>query len=1001
MRADEPTAKEYPMAQTITGTIGTLVSLALAAENPTTITGTGLLTAGLNGDASRAWEVVNAGTVSNAVLGGSGIRLLAGGTVTNTGAAGLISGDYAGIRISGAAGTVSNAGTVSGTDNGVYVYQGGSVTNLATGTITGRRAVYGGTGALAVDNAGIIAGGTAVSQSGVRLRTGGSVTNHSTGTISGHYGAHLQGSVGTVDNAGTILGGSGTVARAIRMTAGGTVANQASGLISGFIGIEANGTVASVANDGTIIGSLGTQGFGIGLEAGGVVTNTSGGTIIGRHAIYVGVYGAAASTIVNAGVIAGATTATGSGVRLDSAGTITNQAGGTISGYIGILSNVTATAVAVLNAGIIIGDTAGPSGYGIYIRGTGAVTNLAGGTITGRYGISARNKVSTVENAGRIDGGTGAGERGVFLGKGGTITNLAGGTITGNRGVVLTGGAGTLRNAGTISGANAAVSFGSGFDHTLIADVGAVFTGLVNGTNPIGGPNASTMVLASAAATGTISGLGSQFINFARMAVDAGATWVLSGANTLVDQTTLTNNGTVTAAGALKVDDLLGSGRIVTAGGNTITTTGTVAAGQTLELGAGTNVLALMAGTGFAGTIAGFGKGETITLTDVTDAVSAAIVGGNTLVVDRSGNPDLALILDPGTDYTGATFTVGDGAGDFITTDLACFAAGTRIDTPDGPVPVEALAVGQPVLTVSGRSVPVKWIGWRRLDLARHPDPARVRPIRVEPGAIAPNVPSLPVVLSPEHAVAIDGHLIPIRLLVNGMTIRSETACRTVTYYHVELDAHDVLLSEGLPVESYLDTGNRMMFENALGPLLLHPDPGANQDQRIARSCLPFLDAAEQVRPIWEALAERARGLGHAPPAIATTVDPALEIEMNGRRFAPTSVQGGVYTFFLPAFDAAPRLLSRSVCPHGLRPWISDRRRLGVSVRAITLRRAGQQEVLPLDHPGLRDGWWQPERDAAMMWRWTNGSALLPLSAGGPAVLEVRIGLPLAYAIAA
>jgi hypothetical protein len=35
------------------------------------------------------------------------------------------------------------------------------------------------------------------------------------------------------------------------------------------------------------------------------------------------------------------------------------------------------------------------------------------------------------------------------------------------------------------------------------------------------------------------------------------------------------------------------------------------------------------------------------------------------------------------------------------------------------------------------------------------------------------------------------------------------------------------------------------------------------------------------------------------------------------------------------------------------------------------------------------------------MWRWTNGSAELPLPAGGPAVLEVRIDPPLAYAVAA
>jgi hypothetical protein len=31
-------------------------------------------------------------------------------------------------------------------------------------------------------------------------------------------------------------------------------------------------------------------------------------------------------------------------------------------------------------------------------------------------------------------------------------------------------------------------------------------------------------------------------------------------------------------------------------------------------------------------------------------------------------------------------------------------------------------------------------------------------------------------------------------------------------YVHVELDRHDILLAEGLPAESYLDTGNRAAF---------------------------------------------------------------------------------------------------------------------------------------------------------------------------------------------
>jgi hypothetical protein len=45
-----------------------------------------------------------------------------------------------------------------------------------------------------------------------------------------------------------------------------------------------------------------------------------------------------------------------------------------------------------------------------------------------------------------------------------------------------------------------------------------------------------------------------------------------------------------------------------------------------------------------------------------------------------------------------------------------------------------------------------------------------------------------------------------------------------VTYYHVELDRHDVLLAEGLPAETYLDVGDRSTFENGGGPIALHPD---------------------------------------------------------------------------------------------------------------------------------------------------------------------------------
>ena len=50
--------------------------------------------------------------------------------------------------------------------------------------------------------------------------------------------------------------------------------------------------------------------------------------------------------------------------------------------------------------------------------------------------------------------------------------------------------------------------------------------------------------------------------------------------------------------------------------------------------------------------------------------------------------------------------------------------------------------------------------------------------------------------------------LIPIKHLINGKTITQERA-DTVTYYHIELGEHDVLLADGMPAESYLENGDR------------------------------------------------------------------------------------------------------------------------------------------------------------------------------------------------
>ena len=163
-----------------------------------------------------------------------------------------------------------------------------------------------------------------------------------------------------------------------------------------------------------------------------------------------------------------------------------------------------------------------------------------------------------------------------------------------------------------------------------------------------------------------------------------------------------------------------------------------------------------------------------------------------------------------------------------VTASPACFTTGTLISTRHGDVAVEALRVGDLVKTISGRFRPILWIGRRDLDCSAEPVPSATWPVRIRAGAFG-ELPASDLLLSPGHPVLVganddgDGSLVPIMCLINGTTIARVPMPR-VTYWHVELDAHDILLAEGLPVESYLEWGDRDFFTAGARDALSCPD---------------------------------------------------------------------------------------------------------------------------------------------------------------------------------
>ncbi len=214
-----------------------------------------------------------------------------------------------------------------------------------------------------------------------------------------------------------------------------------------------------------------------------------------------------------------------------------------------------------------------------------------------------------------------------------------------------------------------------------------------------------------------------------------------------------------------------------------------------------------------------------------------------------------------GAEYTSVVDTVNrkstiyglkSTSGGTIVDHITCFTAGTKILTPAGEVPVEALKAGDLVLTADGRSLPVRWLG-RSTIVAHFADALRAAPILIKAGALGEQLPTQDLRVSPAHALFLDGRLVEAGALVNGTSIVREAMTERFTYYHVELASHELLVSNGVASESFVDNVDRLNFDN-------WAEHEALEDTApIAEMELPRVKAARQLpQGLRARLAERA-----------------------------------------------------------------------------------------------------------------------------------------------
>ncbi|HQT66364.1 MAG: hypothetical protein B7Z78_03060 [Rhodospirillales bacterium 20-60-12] len=585
----------------------------------------------------------------------------------------------------------------------------------------------------------------------------------------------------------------------------------------------------------------------------------------------------------------------------------TSLAGGTGGTGVSIAGSINLTNSGLISGGIGgSGYYGGNGGLGIDILGSGSMSNLSiitggagygngvainiGGS--GGTGIELRGTYATMSNNDLIEGG--AGGAGYFGGNGGVAVTISNGDLLINSGTI-TGGAGGVGGGPGLGGTGAVavlldggtlvdtgtISGGAGGANAVAIQFGTLTSTLEIAPNAVieGNVAASASahdILALAGGQGSLSGMGTSFTGFGGMAFEPSGAWQVAGS---------------------------------------------YSAFTSLH------------------SITGFTLGDTLTLAGFTETSDIYVNGAGLEIGNAFSTITLALMGN----FTTADFAVATSGGAStvaFSSAAPCFTAGTRILTIEDEIPVEDLQPGDELVLHGGGSAKIIWIGRRHVNIAGHAHPNLVAPVLIEAGAILDGVPKRDLIVSPDHAIFLGGHLIPAKALINGATIRQCSRQMAVTYFHIELADHAVIYAEGTPAETYLDTGNRGAFEQAGMRVINHPVRA--QALRTQLSCAPFAEHGKAVETVRAQIIRRAD--------IQTTREPGLAI--------------------INRADGSVLIKSRCGVPGHILADPRDCRALGVKISAIR----ADAETINLADPALAEGWYDLEPDGI----WTNGHALIP-----------------------
>jgi collagen type I/II/III/V/XI/XXIV/XXVII alpha len=697
----------------------------------------------------------------------------------------------------------------------------------------------------------------------------------------GGVGVNLALSGDQLINDGGITGGVG----------GNSIAYDGYGGFGGAGGAAVNlvSTGTTSSNGGFILGGVGGSGtLSYGGGSGGVGLNLSGSTLGNSGSITGGAGGGTQSP--DPGSTGGTGAVVGNGGTLNNSGGAIGGGNGGSGGYVGgqggIAVNLSSGAT-LTNGGTIRGGDGFKAGS---INDPHAIGGAGGVGVVVANGASA-----TLSNGSSTEGGYGA--YGYSGGQGGDGVDLSAGGTLQVSGTIIAGTGGDTRNDFAMAGATAGTG-GVGINlaagaTAMLNSSASIFGGqggeaVPGGSDADGGTGGAGLQVGSGSIltnSGSIhGGTGGQSngTSFGPSGTSVGGS---GGVGVSLTQDIFFNKGSI--IGGLGGDSLNryygGSGGVgVYLDGGDLSTYGNIsgglggqgrafggvyepgidhrgAEGDSVLFGPKSGTLLIDSTGSLSGTIGGFGMGDTIDIRGMTPAQVSSHLSYDYHTelynIATYTNGTVTIALSTLAAQSGDMLHVGpdSGTGTDITLVAACYLRGTHIRTAGGEQPIETLAVGDLVMTRSGLLRPIRWIGRRRYSSACVFGNADLLPVCIRADALAAGVPCRDLRVSPDHAMFLDGMLIPARDLINGRSILRETGDEEVSYIHIEFDTHDVIFAEGALSESFADDDSRQMFDNYADYVRAH---GFAVER--AQFCAPRVEEGDALEAVRHRLSLRA-----------------------------------------------------------------------------------------------------------------------------------------------